>query len=78
MIITSTIGGLQIFDEPRMFDNTGEGGPAQQWLTITLSESRPPDPAKMAVVGAVVAGVYALAGTLLTQWLPEPTSTTNN
>ena len=32
----------------------------------------------MAVVGAVVAGVYALAGTLLTQWLPEPTSTTNN
>ncbi|WP_394279313.1 carbohydrate ABC transporter permease [Microbacterium sp.] len=36
VIITSTIGGLQIFDEPRMFDNTGEGGPAQQWLTITL------------------------------------------
>lgn len=36
VIITSTIGGLQIFDEPRMYDNTGEGGPAQQWLTITL------------------------------------------
>ena len=36
VIITSTIGGLQIFDEPRMFDNTGEGGAAQQWLTITL------------------------------------------
>ncbi|MGR2753992.1 carbohydrate ABC transporter permease [Agromyces arachidis] len=36
VIITSTIGGLQIFDEPRMFDNTGKGGPAQQWLTITL------------------------------------------
>ncbi|WP_458040264.1 MULTISPECIES: carbohydrate ABC transporter permease [Bacteria] len=36
VVITSTIGGLQIFDEPRMFDNTGEGGPAQQWLTITL------------------------------------------
>jgi len=36
VIITSTIGGLQIFDEPRMFDNTGEGGSAQQWLTITL------------------------------------------
>ena len=53
-------------------------GTAAAWLTITLSESRPPDPAKMAVVGAVVAGVYALAGTLLTQWLPEPTSTTNN
>ncbi|MBB6390114.1 carbohydrate ABC transporter permease [Microbacterium thalassium] len=36
VIITSTIGGLQIFDEPRMYDNTGAGGPAQQWLTITL------------------------------------------
>ncbi len=36
VIITSTIGGLQIFDEPRMFDNTGRGGAAQQWLTITL------------------------------------------
>ncbi len=36
VVITSTIGGLQIFDEPRMFDNTGQGGAAQQWLTITL------------------------------------------
>jgi cellobiose transport system permease protein len=36
VIITSTIGGLQIFDEPRLFDNTGEGGAADQWLTITL------------------------------------------
>ncbi|MDE0545086.1 carbohydrate ABC transporter permease [Microbacterium sp. C7(2022)] len=36
VIITSTIGGLQIFDEPRMYDNVGQGGAAQQWLTITL------------------------------------------
>lgn len=36
VIITSTIGGLQIFDEPRMYDHTGEGGPAQQWMTISL------------------------------------------
>ncbi|MDI6943738.1 sugar ABC transporter permease [Microbacterium barkeri] len=36
VIITSTIGGLQIFDEPRMFDQFGRGGSAQQWLTITL------------------------------------------
>ena len=47
-------------------------GTAAAWITITLSESRPPDPAKMALVGAAVAGVYALAGTLITQWLPEP------
>ncbi|WP_084078761.1 carbohydrate ABC transporter permease [Demequina sp. NBRC 110057] len=36
VIITSTIGGLQIFDEPRMFDTTGTGGPDKQWLTITM------------------------------------------
>ncbi|WP_062212740.1 carbohydrate ABC transporter permease [Demequina oxidasica] len=36
VIITATIGGLQIFDEPRMFDNTGSGGADQQWLTITM------------------------------------------
>ena len=53
-------------------------GTAAAWITITLSESRPPDPAKMAVVGAVVAGVYALAGAVLTQWLPEPPSAPNN
>ena len=52
-------------------------GTAAAWLTITFSESRPPDPAKMAVVGAVVAGVYALVGTVLTHWLPEPKVTTD-
>ncbi|WP_062071903.1 carbohydrate ABC transporter permease [Demequina sediminicola] len=36
VIITSTIGGLQIFDEPRMFDTAGNGGADQQWLTITM------------------------------------------
>jgi len=36
VIITSTIGGLQIFDEPRMYDTTGAGGSASQWLTITM------------------------------------------
>ena len=36
VIITSTIGGLQIFDEPRMFDQSGHGGADRQWQTITL------------------------------------------
>lgn len=36
MIITSTIGGLQIFDEPRMFDQIGLGGNDRQWMTITM------------------------------------------
>lgn len=47
-------------------------GTAAAFLTITLSESKPPDPAKIALMGAYVAGAYALVGTLLTQWLPEP------
>ncbi|MFP5359743.1 MAG: carbohydrate ABC transporter permease [Actinomycetes bacterium] len=36
VIITSTIGGLQIFDEPRMFDTNGQGGSNHQWETIAL------------------------------------------
>ena len=36
VIVTSTIGGLQIFDEPRMFDQYGQGGAARQWQTLTL------------------------------------------
>lgn len=36
VIITSTIGGLQIFDEPRMFDTHGAGGPDRQWMTLTM------------------------------------------
>jgi len=36
VIITSTIGGLQIFDEPRLYDQFGQGGSDSQWLTLTL------------------------------------------
>lgn len=36
VVITSTIGGLQIFDEPRMFDNYGQGGADRQWQTLTI------------------------------------------
>ena len=38
VIITSTIGGLQIFDEPQLFHNgtSGYGGPNQQYLTVSL------------------------------------------
>ncbi|MDM7831790.1 carbohydrate ABC transporter permease [Cellulomonas edaphi] len=35
VIITSTIGGLQIFDEPRLFDQDGRGGADGQYLTVT-------------------------------------------
>lgn len=36
VVITSTIGGLQIFDEPRMFDTSGLGGANRQWMTMTM------------------------------------------
>ena len=36
VIVTSTIGGLQIFDEPRLYDQIGQGGANSQWMTITI------------------------------------------
>ena len=36
VVITSTIGGLQIFDEPRMYDQFGQGGADRQWMTVTM------------------------------------------
>ena len=47
-------------------------GTAAAWLTLTLSAATPPDPGRIAVVGAAVAGAYALVGAILTAWLPEP------
>ncbi len=47
-------------------------GTAAAWITLTLSASTPPSPAKIAAVGACVAGAYTLIGTILTRWLPEP------
>jgi len=47
-------------------------GTAAAWLTLTFSAAAPPDPVRIAVAGAIVAGAYALLGTILTHWLPEP------
>lgn len=47
-------------------------GTAAAWLTLTFSQMIPPNPVKIALVGALVAGAYALMGALLTQWLPQP------
>jgi MFS family permease len=47
-------------------------GTAAAFITLTLSASTPPDPAKIALAGACVAGGYALIGAILTQFLPEP------
>jgi hypothetical protein len=50
-------------------------GTMAAWITLTLSTSAPgtpPNPGKIAMTGAVVAGVYALVGVVLSMWLPEP------
>jgi MFS family permease len=47
-------------------------GTAAAWITITLSASTTPSPARIAVVGGCVAGFYVLIGAILTRWLPEP------
>lgn len=36
VVITATIGGLHIFDEPRLYDAAGRGGADNQWLTLSL------------------------------------------
>lgn len=36
VVITSTIGGLQIFDEVRLFDSIGLGGPDRNWMTTVV------------------------------------------
>lgn len=49
-------------------------GTAAAFITITLSESTPPDSARIAYMGAAVVSVYAIAGLLLTFFLPEPSA----
>ena len=47
-------------------------GTSAAWVTLTLSASTPPSPARIAYTAAAVAGVVALVGAIVTQWLPEP------
>lgn len=47
-------------------------GTAAAWLTLTFSASTPPSPARIAVVGAIVAGAYCLVGVILSFWLKQP------
>jgi hypothetical protein len=42
------------------------------WLTLTFSDAKPPNPANIALVGAYVAGGYALMGAVLSFFLTEP------
>jgi MFS family permease len=53
-------------------------GTAAAWLTLTFSTADPPQPGKIALVGAIVAGSYALVGVLLSFILPEPKADLEN
>ncbi len=47
-------------------------GTSAAWITLTLSASTPPSPARIAMTAAAVAAGAALLGAVVTQWLPEP------
>ncbi|MBL9167011.1 MAG: MFS transporter [Verrucomicrobiales bacterium] len=47
-------------------------GTSAAWFTFTFSAASPPSPAKIALTAAVVAGLFAVVGAIITHWLPEP------
>jgi len=49
-------------------------GTSAAWFTLTFSAATPPSPSRIALTAAIVAGTFALAGAILTRWLPEPAS----
>ena len=67
---------------PLHLRGTGEGftaniggrilGTSAAWITLTLSAATPPSPGRIALMAAGVAGLFALVGAIVTQWLPEP------
>ncbi|HEY7118264.1 MAG TPA: hypothetical protein VH475_16875, partial [Tepidisphaeraceae bacterium] len=70
---------------PLHLRGTGEGfaaniggrilGTLAAWITLTLSApapGTPPNPSRIALMGAAVAAGYALVGAIFTFWLPEP------
>jgi hypothetical protein len=53
-------------------------GTLAAFLTLTFSQSKPPDPGKIALAGAAVAGAYAILGLVLSWMLPEPKAELEN
>ncbi|MGH9870289.1 MAG: MFS transporter [Candidatus Polarisedimenticolia bacterium] len=47
-------------------------GTSAAWITLTLSASTPANPARIAIVGGLVAAVAMIVAALVTQALPEP------
>jgi hypothetical protein len=47
-------------------------GTSAAWLTITFAAAKPPNPSKIALTAALVAGAFGLIGALVMHLLPEP------
>ena len=53
-------------------------GTLAAFITLSFSTAKPPDPGKIALVGAIVAGCYAFVGFCLSWLLPEPQDAIEN
>lgn len=90
VVLTMTIGGLQVFDEARMFDGsgtggTGQGGASNQWLTTVLYlfnlgfgdwQDRLGQAAAVAWLFALVIVVFTLLNFFLTRSIASSSPTT--
>ncbi len=87
VILTMTIGGLQIFDEARMFDGGGtgggKGGADNQWTTVVLYlynlgfgdwQDRMGQAAAVGWIFALVIVVFSLVNFLLTRRIASSTT----
>jgi cellobiose transport system permease protein len=78
VVITSTIGGLQIFDEPRLYDQYGRGGADGQWQTLTIylyelgwTQSNFGRASAVAVLLMLIIVVFGLLNFLLTRRIAD-------
>ncbi|KGM12648.1 carbohydrate ABC transporter permease [Cellulomonas carbonis] len=89
VVLTMTIGGLQIFDEVRMYDGGGtgggNGGADNQWTTVVLYlynlgfgdwQDRLGQAAAVGWIFAVVIGVFSLVNFLLTRSISSSSTRT--
>jgi cellobiose transport system permease protein len=89
VILTMTIGGLQVFDEARMFDGGGtgggKGGADNQWTTVVLYlytlgfgdwQDRLGQAAAVGWIFALIIAVFSLVNFLLTRSISSSTTKT--
>ena len=88
VILTMTIGGLQVFDEARMFDGGGtgggKGGADNQWTTVVLYlyelgfgdwQDRMGQAAAVGWILAIIIAIFSIGNFLLTRSISSSSST---